>query len=199
MGFQPSPRSQILQALSGAFGCELDDLVKLCPELEWHQIFLEVDHLSRRGALHLIPLGPGRYRLQTTKSELAAIPPEDAGGELSQGSKSLSHRSVPAGSVSTGNGRFQGEYEMNTIRLTRDRLFAWHQYAREDHRRGEQTTCAICGYHKAGQPWGAVVQWLEREGFAASKSEDGMVKIRCLPGHTENDLYRLIAGRGTWI
>lgn len=30
-------------------------------------------------------------------------------------------------------------------------------------------------------------------------SDDGVAAVRCLPEHSENDLYRLISGRGQWI
>lgn len=183
MGPHTSPRSQILQALSDAPECELDELVKLCPELQWHQIFLEVDQLSRIGALLLIPLGRGRYRLRMTKSEPATFPAEDAGPAVS----------------ATSRDRIQGEYDVNTFTLTCDRLFAWRRYACEDHHQEEQTACVICGYQKASQPWEAVVRWLEKEGFGVSKSEEGVIEIRCLPSHTENDMYRLIAGHGAWV
>lgn len=57
---------------------------------------------------------------------------------------------------------------MDTFRLTRARLLAWHQHAREDHQRDERTQCLICGYQEGRQPWHAVVQWLKKEGFHAS-------------------------------
>lgn len=55
----------ILEAVAHHPGCCLDDLVKVCPELTWNQIFLEVDWLSRTGRLRLLLIGSGRYAVET--------------------------------------------------------------------------------------------------------------------------------------
>lgn len=52
---------QIVEIIAQHPVCDLDDVVKVCPELTWNQIFLEVDRLSRDGVLKLALIGPGRY------------------------------------------------------------------------------------------------------------------------------------------
>ena len=61
--------SQILEAVRGAPGCQLDDLAASCPDFTWNQIFLEVDALSRTGELQVTSLGHGAYRLMLPKKE----------------------------------------------------------------------------------------------------------------------------------
>lgn len=56
----------VLEAIVHHPGCYLDDLVRVCPELTWNQIFLEVDRLSRTGRLRLLLIGPGRYAVEGT-------------------------------------------------------------------------------------------------------------------------------------
>jgi hypothetical protein len=55
---------QILAAVSDAPGCRLDDVVRACPDFTWNQVFLEVDRLSRQGALLLKMEGPGVYSVR---------------------------------------------------------------------------------------------------------------------------------------
>lgn len=44
----------------------LEEVVALCPELTWNQIFLAIDHLSRTGQIR-VTIDPGRtYRVQTS-------------------------------------------------------------------------------------------------------------------------------------
>jgi hypothetical protein len=44
--------------------CSLEEIVGLCPELTWNQIFLAVDHLSRTDQVR-VTLDPGRtYRIR---------------------------------------------------------------------------------------------------------------------------------------
>ena len=50
---------RILDAVHGAPGCELDDLVLRLPELTWNQVFLEVDRLSRTGQVRVTARGRG--------------------------------------------------------------------------------------------------------------------------------------------
>jgi hypothetical protein len=45
--------SQILKALCKGSGIELDALVLSLPALDWNQVFLEVDRLSRTGAVRM--------------------------------------------------------------------------------------------------------------------------------------------------
>ncbi len=51
----------VLQTLRQEKQCELDALVRACPQFTWNQIFLEVDRLSRSGDLHVRLYERGRY------------------------------------------------------------------------------------------------------------------------------------------
>ena len=62
-------KSQILKAVRRAPGCQLDDLIELCPDLSWNQLFFEVDALSRSGQLQLTSLGHGDYTLMLSKAD----------------------------------------------------------------------------------------------------------------------------------
>ena len=43
----------------------MEEVVGLCPELTWNQVFLAIDYLSRTGEVH-VTLDPGRtYRVRT--------------------------------------------------------------------------------------------------------------------------------------
>ena len=47
--------------------CPLEDVVGLCPELTWNQVFLAIDYLSRSGQVRMT-LDPGRtYRVQACR------------------------------------------------------------------------------------------------------------------------------------
>jgi hypothetical protein len=59
---QPTITSQILKALRRSSDIELDELVSSLPTLGWNQIFLEVDRLSRTGAVRVTSKG-GLYWL----------------------------------------------------------------------------------------------------------------------------------------
>lgn len=59
-----APIEQIIQAVSEAPGCLLEDLAPACPGLTWNQIFLAVDRLSRTGEVLLNQSGAGTYRLR---------------------------------------------------------------------------------------------------------------------------------------
>jgi hypothetical protein len=54
----------IVETIAHHPGSCLDDLVTLCPEFTWNQVFLEVDRLSRTGHLRLALIGPGRYAVE---------------------------------------------------------------------------------------------------------------------------------------
>ena len=62
-------KSQILEAVRRAPGCQLDDLMTTCPDFTWNQLFLEVDALSRTGTLRVTSLGHGDYSLTLPKKE----------------------------------------------------------------------------------------------------------------------------------
>ncbi len=52
----------IVESIARHSGCCLDDVVTLCPELTWNQIFFEVDRLSRGGFLKpAMMVEHGRY------------------------------------------------------------------------------------------------------------------------------------------
>jgi hypothetical protein len=53
----------ILQTIRRSPNCNLDALVRACPEYTWNQVFLEVDRLSRTGEIELASAGPGQYTM----------------------------------------------------------------------------------------------------------------------------------------
>jgi hypothetical protein len=59
----------ILEALAVAqgMGCSFEELIGLCRDLTWNQIFLEVDRLSREGRVQLSQDKPGVYRVRLAK------------------------------------------------------------------------------------------------------------------------------------
>ena len=64
MARNATPADLIVESIAHHPGCCLDDLVRVCPELTWNQIFLVVDQLSRAGHLRLTLIGPGRYAVE---------------------------------------------------------------------------------------------------------------------------------------
>jgi hypothetical protein len=60
---------RILDAVHGAPGCELDELVLRVPDLTWNQVFLEVDRLSRTGQVRVTAMGEGTYAIRLPKKE----------------------------------------------------------------------------------------------------------------------------------
>ncbi len=51
--------------------CPMEDVVGLCPELTWNQVFLAVDYLSRTGQVRVV-VDPGRtYRVQVHRAPVA--------------------------------------------------------------------------------------------------------------------------------
>ena len=63
MGKPKSATGLILEAVRGAPGCHLEDMVMSCPELSWHAIFVEVTRLSRTGRLLVTSADPGGFLL----------------------------------------------------------------------------------------------------------------------------------------
>ena len=49
--------------------CALNEFVDLCPELTWCQIFLAIDHLSRKGLVQVILEAGGTYRVRTRQAD----------------------------------------------------------------------------------------------------------------------------------
>ena len=66
---QETITDRILDAVHGAPGCQLDDLVLSVPELTWNQVFLEVDRLSRTGQVRVTALGKGTYTIWLPNKE----------------------------------------------------------------------------------------------------------------------------------
>ena len=60
----------VLRALTRDMACDLDALAEVCAPYTWNQIFLEVDRLSRVGAIQLTTSTRGRYAVTLGKSFL---------------------------------------------------------------------------------------------------------------------------------
>ena len=60
---QEEIRRRIISVIESAAECDLDTLVSRCEDLTWGQIFLEVDNMSRKGAILLTRSADGRYYL----------------------------------------------------------------------------------------------------------------------------------------
>ncbi len=67
---------QILDVIRQHPGCLLDEVVLACPNLQWNQVFREVDRLSRNGQIRLLQTGLGIYtlRLPSKKSAVREMP-----------------------------------------------------------------------------------------------------------------------------
>jgi uncharacterized protein (DUF433 family) len=51
--------------------CAMEEVVGLCPELTWNQVFLAIDYLSRTGQVR-VTLDSGRtYRVQASRAATA--------------------------------------------------------------------------------------------------------------------------------
>jgi hypothetical protein len=44
--------------------CSMEEVVTLCPELTWNQVFLAIDYLSRAGQVRVTLDGDRTYRVQ---------------------------------------------------------------------------------------------------------------------------------------
>ncbi len=64
--------SRVLDFVARTPNCPLDQLVFSCPDLSWNQLFLAIDHMSRRGELRLHLAAPGKYMLSVPDAGLAA-------------------------------------------------------------------------------------------------------------------------------
>ena len=51
-------------------GCDLEEVMKVCPDLTWNQVFLEVDRLSRDGIVTLKFEGRGHYSVRPSERAL---------------------------------------------------------------------------------------------------------------------------------
>lgn len=78
---------QIRQALEQvSTDCAMEDIVGLCPDLTWNQVFLAIDYLSRTGQVRVTLDRNKTYRVQATRIETeehsnAAITGEVRGGK----------------------------------------------------------------------------------------------------------------------
>ena len=63
----------ILQTIRHSPHCNLDALVRACPQYTWNQVFLEVDRLSRTGEIELASAGPGQYTMSMPDNRRAEV------------------------------------------------------------------------------------------------------------------------------
>ena len=69
---------RILDAVHGAPGCQLDDLVLSLPGLTWNQVFLEIDRMSRTGQVRVMrvtAMGEGTYAIRLPNQEKSTRTP----------------------------------------------------------------------------------------------------------------------------
>ena len=45
--------------------CRMEEIVELCPDLTWNQVFLAIDHLSRTGQVRVTLDASKTYKVQT--------------------------------------------------------------------------------------------------------------------------------------
>jgi hypothetical protein len=50
--------------------CSIDDVMRLCPDLTWNQVFLDVDRLSREGHVRLRYCARGIYTIEVPDQEV---------------------------------------------------------------------------------------------------------------------------------
>jgi hypothetical protein len=55
--------------------CSLEEVMNLCPELTWNQVFLAIDYLSRAGQVRVTLDGDGSYRVQAHHAATVAASP----------------------------------------------------------------------------------------------------------------------------
>lgn len=55
--------------------CSMEEVVTLCPELTWNQVFLAIDNLSRSGQIRVTPAGDRTYRVQAYHAVPVAASP----------------------------------------------------------------------------------------------------------------------------
>jgi hypothetical protein len=48
--------------------CSLEEVMNLCPELTWNQVFLAIDYLSREGRVCVTLAGDRTYRVQAHRA-----------------------------------------------------------------------------------------------------------------------------------
>jgi hypothetical protein len=55
---------RVMEVVIRSPGCNIDEVMKECPDLTWNQVFLEVDRLSRDGYVALKLEQRGRYSVR---------------------------------------------------------------------------------------------------------------------------------------
>jgi hypothetical protein len=58
-------RDHIMEVIIHSPGSQLEEVVFECPDLTWHQVFCELDRLSRAGQVQLTTNGPGLYAVSS--------------------------------------------------------------------------------------------------------------------------------------
>jgi hypothetical protein len=54
--------------------CAMEEVVGLCPELTWNQVFLAIDYLSRTGQIRVMRDTDRTYRVAATRTAIAESP-----------------------------------------------------------------------------------------------------------------------------
>lgn len=60
--------------------CALEELMDLCPEMTWNQVFLAIDDLSRRGAVRVTMEADRTYSVKVCHPEMSSSSPGCAPG-----------------------------------------------------------------------------------------------------------------------
>jgi hypothetical protein len=55
--------------------CSIEEVMTLCPELTWNQVFIAIDYLSRAGEVRVTLDGDRTYRVQAQHAVPVAAPP----------------------------------------------------------------------------------------------------------------------------
>lgn len=55
--------------------CSMEEVMKLCPELTWNQVFIAIDYLSRAGLVRVTLDGDRTYRVQAHRADRSATSP----------------------------------------------------------------------------------------------------------------------------
>lgn len=55
--------------------CSTEEVMTLCPELTWNQVFIAIDYLSRAGQVRVTLDGDRTYRVQAQQAVPVAAPP----------------------------------------------------------------------------------------------------------------------------
>jgi hypothetical protein len=53
--------AHVIDVLHHTRVCDLEEVMRQCPDLTWNQVFLAVDRLSRSGEIRLVLRGRGMY------------------------------------------------------------------------------------------------------------------------------------------